>query len=32
LYANRFYERAIELPCHQFIDTDELNSRIEQIL
>lgn len=32
LYANRFYERAIELPCHQFIDIDELNSRIEQIL
>ena len=31
-YANRFYETAIELPCHQFIDIDDLNSRIEQIL
>jgi len=32
LYANRFYERAIELPCHQFIDVKDLNTRIEQIL
>lgn len=32
LYANRFYERAIELPCHQFIDIKDLNTRIEQIL
>ena len=30
--ANEFYARAIELPCHQFIDIDDLNSRIEQIL
>ena len=32
LYANRFYERAIELPCHQFIDIDDLNLRVERIL
>lgn len=31
-YANRFYESAIELPCHQFIDVNDLNSRIEKIL
>ena len=27
-----FYERAVELPCHQFIDINDLNSRIEKIL
>jgi len=30
--ANEFYEQAIELPCHQFIDIEDLNSRIEKIL
>ena len=31
-YANEFYARAIELPCHQFIDIDDLDSRINNIL
>jgi dTDP-4-amino-4,6-dideoxygalactose transaminase len=31
-WANEFYEQAIELPCHQFIDIDDLNSRIDNIL
>lgn len=31
-HANNFYERAIELPCHQFIDIDDLDSRIRKIL
>ena len=30
--AQEFYHRAIELPCHQFIDIDDLNSRIQKIL
>ena len=30
--AKDFAEKAIELPCHQFIDRDELNFRIEKIL
>lgn len=32
LHANEFYSRAIELPCHQFIDIDDLDSRIKKIL
>jgi UDP-2-acetamido-2-deoxy-ribo-hexuluronate aminotransferase len=31
-WANQLYEQAIELPCHPFIDTEDLNSRIEKIL
>ena len=30
--ANEFTETAIELPCHQFIDINDLNSRIRKIL
>jgi len=30
--ANEFTETAIELPCHQFIDINDLNSRIKKIL
>ena len=30
-WAKDFYERAIELPCHQFIDIDDLDSRIGKI-
>ena len=30
--TNKFTETAIELPCHQFIDIDDLNSRIKKIL
>lgn len=30
--ANEFTAQAIELPCHQFIDIDDLNSRIEKII
>jgi UDP-2-acetamido-2-deoxy-ribo-hexuluronate aminotransferase len=30
--ALQFAERAVELPCHQFIDINDLNSRIEKIL
>ena len=29
--AQEFYHRAIELPCHQFIDVDDLDSRIRKI-
>jgi len=29
--AQEFYQRAIELPCHQFIDIDDLDSRIRKI-
>jgi dTDP-4-amino-4,6-dideoxygalactose transaminase len=32
LAAERMYEQAIELPCHQFIDIDDLDSRIKKIL
>lgn len=31
-WANQLYEQAIELPCHQFIDIDDLDSRIKKIL
>ena len=31
-WANQLHEQAIELPCHQFIDIDDLNSRIDNIL
>jgi len=31
LAATRFYREAIELPCHQFIDIDDLASRIRKI-
>ena len=31
-YANEFYARAVELPCHQFIDINDLNLRVEKIL
>ena len=30
--VNEFTETAIELPCHQFIDINDLNSRIKKIL
>jgi len=30
--AQEFYHRAIELPCHQFIDINDLDSRIKKIL
>ncbi len=30
--ANDFYHKAIELPCHQFIDINDLDSRIQKIL
>ena len=30
--ANEFTETAIELPCHQFIDINDLDSRIKKIL
>ena len=30
--ANEFTETAIELPCHQFIDINDLDSRIKNIL
>ena len=30
--AQNFYHSAIELPCHQFIDIDDLNSRIKKII
>jgi dTDP-4-amino-4,6-dideoxygalactose transaminase len=30
--ANKFAETAIELPCHQFIDINDLDSRIKKIL
>ena len=30
--ANEFVARAIELPCHPFIDIDDLKSRVERIL
>ena len=30
--AHDFYHKAIELPCHQFIDIDDLDSRIKNIL
>jgi dTDP-4-amino-4,6-dideoxygalactose transaminase len=31
-WANKLYEQAIELPCHQFIDIDDLNYRIKKVL
>lgn len=31
-WANQLHEQAIELPCHQFIDIDDLNSRIDNII
>lgn len=30
--ANQFYEQAIELPCHQFIDINDLHSRVSKIV
>ena len=30
--AVEFYEQAIELPCHQFVDINELNERLQRIL
>lgn len=30
--AVKFYEQAIELPCHQFIDINDLNERLQRIL
>jgi len=30
--AHNFSHRAIELPCHQFIDIEDLNSRIKKII
>jgi len=30
--AVQFYEQAIELPCHQFIDINDLNERLQLIL
>ena len=30
--AVEFYEQAIELPCHQFIDINDLNERLQRIL
>ena len=32
IQAQQLCERAIELPCHQFIDIDDLDSRIRKIL
>ena len=30
--AKELYDRGIELPCHQFIDINDLKSRIEKIV
>ena len=30
--AVEFYEQAIELPCHQFVDINDLNERLQRIL